>query len=465
MKKYLSIFFLSFGICLSSAQDSLKVKNNVSTDSKGTELAIDELMQPKGKIVQILVTDSTSYTPPPNIRTDTLIKTTIFTIDLSQPKTNSVTSSNKLNKLVYVNRSPVSIQIINGNPFRYDYSLNYQAVNLFFDENLVPFDKDGTSSIKDGVDLIIPKIDDGKTVDPKSIINDQITLVENIEYVTARAKVDIASFKLKNSLDIEELNDLQTKYYNTYIEYVLNRKEIIKSITKLKKTTPNQIIDNQKVIDKLFEEMIPIVNQILSAETSTYLLPIDTNGDNIDYIEVTLQRTDKTNNVSQQYIYKLWIRGGVKIDFSGGGFITSIFDNNYVLTNALDDMGMPNGKQTILKQDAGDYDFGFGATVNLSLRGGSWVKPSFNVGALFTSNQKFQLLTGLGLIVGKNERFIINFGLSMGRVSVLQDNFIADNQTQYDLGTDGNIPLVDKFEFGHFFGITYNFNKPKSQNE
>lgn len=103
--------------------------------------------------------------------------------------------------------------------------------------------------------------------------------------------------------------------------------------------------------------------------------------------------------------------------------------------------------------------------VNVSLRGGSWVRPTLNFGVLFTSNQKFQMLTGFGLILGKNERLIVHGGLSMGRVNVLKNNFVADGETSYNLGADGNIPLNEKFKFGHFFGITYNFSKHKSNKD
>ncbi|CAN0603288.1 unnamed protein product, partial [Ectocarpus sp. 12 AP-2014] len=116
----------------------------------------------------------------------------------------------------------------------------------------------------------------------------------------------------------------------------------------------------------------------------------------------------------------------------------------------------------INRNDTGDYDFGFGSMVNLSLRGGSWVRPTLNVGALFTANQKFQVLTGFGFILGKNERFIFHTGLAMGRVNVLRNTFDDKGETSYDLGTDGIIPIDEKFKFGHFFGVTYNFTKTKS---
>ena len=57
-----------------------------------------------------------------------------------------------------------------------------------------------------------------------------------------------------------------------------------------------------------------------------------------------------------------------------GRKIKNIIINSHILTEKLDWL-----------------HFGFGTMVNISLRGGSWVKPALNFGALFTSNQKFQI--------------------------------------------------------------------------
>jgi hypothetical protein len=127
-------------------------------------------------------------------------------------------------------------------------------------------------------------------------------------------------------------------------------------------------------------------------------------------------------------------------------FLTSLYDRTY-FTDASG-----SGGSVLYEEDGGAYDFGFGSMVHVSLRGGSWVRPSLDFGALFTANQKFQILAGVGFILGKNERLILNAGISMGRVSVLRDNFSADGTTVYDLGTEGTIPLVQKFDIGHFLG-------------
>ena len=86
-----------------------------------------------------------------------------------------------------------------------------------------------------------------------------------------------------------------------------------------------------------------------------------------------------------------------------------------------------------------------------------------SVGALFTANQKFQILAGGGLILGKEERIVLHGGLTMGAVTTIADGYATDGSTSYDLGTNGTVPTSNKFSFGHFFGITYNFGKVKKQ--
>jgi len=35
----------------------------------------------------------------------------------------------------------------------------------------------------------------------------------------------------------------------------------------------------------------------------------------------------------------------------------------------------------------------------------------------------------------------------------------------FDLGADGTVPTVQKFDFGHYFSFTYNLGKAKSKEE
>lgn len=216
----------------------------------------------------------------------------------------------------------------------------------------------------------------------------------------------------------------------------------------------------------IFLDIKQEIAKLFQLKHHNYQLPIDINGKNIDLVEVTVKRYDKTatNPTPDEYTYNIYVKGGLKIDISGGLFITSLFDKEYetkdvpVIVN-----GTTETQKLIYEKNRGNYDFGFGSMVNSSLRGGSWIRPSLSIGALFTANQKFQIISGLGLILGKEERIILHFGLSMGSVSEISNQFKTDGATSYNLGTSGQVPTSDKFKFGHFFGLTYNLGKTKMQ--
>jgi hypothetical protein len=70
---------------------------------------------------------------------------------------------------------------------------------------------------------------------------------------------------------------------------------------------------------------------------------------------------------------------------------------------------------------------------------------------------EIQVILGGGLIIGRQERWILSGGLSMGVVDRLAGGF--EKGQAYDLGASGQIPMVKQFKFGHFIGITYNLSK------
>ena len=271
-------------------------------------------------------------------------------------------------------------------------------------------------------------------------------------------------------IDIQKyVTEISAEDFLDHREFMSKRQEFNVFYIKLMQAIQeiaNEAGNFPEVLDS-FNNSIKSINPISSAikdeiakmyqlKLHNYLLPIDINGKNIDAVEVTVERYNKssTNPTPDKYAYNIWIKGGLKIDVSGGLFITSLMDKEYEIQGS-------GTNKLIYEKNKGNYDFGFGSTINISLRGGSWVRPALSVGALFTANQKFQILSGLGIILGKEQRIVLHGGLAMGTVARISDNYKADGSIAYDLGTSGTIPLVNKFSFGYFFGITYNFGKVK----
>ncbi len=373
------------------------------------------------------------------------LKTTVISLDLSTPNEKSVNHSGNMKRLVLPNKNLLSFKLENGNPFRYKYILNHRLVKLFSNEHFNPISIDSLRR------MIYPKMDSMQEIisDTTKVEMAQIKIKGAILNFSNEVKDYVLMISTEESIDIKKLKSNKIKFSKLYDSIL---KEILVIDLMENKKTKAQNLRQEKFI-KQMEELKPLIQKIYLAKTDNYLLPIDLNGENIDYVEVTLDVFEGENTIPEKYIYKVWISGGVKIDISGGGYITSLFDEDYYLTDNSE-----NGKKYINEKDQGKFDFGFGTMINVSLRGGSWVRPSLNVGALFTSNQKFQLLTGLGFAIGKMERILIHGGLSMGRINTLRSGYKKDRSETYDLGEAGVIPLDEKFRFGHYFGITYNFS-------
>ena len=295
--------------------------------------------------------------------------------------------------------------------------------------------------------------------DKKNIQNASLLLKQSFEDL----KIDIDKYVLEISAeDFLNQKEFKTKRDDLNKRFILALQNIegisveANNFSDLLSDFNNKVEEINSISKKIKEE----ISKMYQLKLYNYLLPVDINGKNIDVVEVTVERYDKTatNPTPDKYTYNIWVRGGVKIDISGGLFLSSLMDKEY---ETKDD----GSNKFIFEKNRGDYEFGFGSTINVSLRGGSWVRPGLSIGALFTTNQKFQLLTGLGFIIGKEERIVLHTGLSMGRISRISDNYKTDGSVSYDLGTEGTIPMTEKFAFGHFFGLTYNFGKVKKQDE
>ena len=311
-----------------------------------------------------------------------------------------------------------------------------------------------------------------KAIDAKSDAEDK-TNIQNAVLVLEQSFIDL-SIDLNNYIaviaaeDYLDAENFKVKRQEFNARYILLLQHL-QGVNSEAVTFPDMMEDFKKSMEPittLSKSINDEIKKMYQLKLDNYLLPLDSNGKNIDAIDVTVERKLKTNPnpTPDTYTYTVWVKGGLKIDVSGGLFITSLLDQEYETRDVqVTNNGTTETQKVIYEKNQGDYDFGFGSSINLSLRGGSWVRPALSVGALFTANQKFQILAGGGLILGKEERIVLHGGLTMGAVTTIADGYATDGSTPYDLGTNGTVPTSNKFSFGHFFGITYNFGKIKIQ--
>ena len=209
-------------------------------------------------------------------------------------------------------------------------------------------------------------------------------------------------------------------------------------------------------------------NMDLIEENNTveFTLPSSTNLKNIDLVRYKIDREDKITGGKQSYLYDLWVRGGLKVDFSFGIFASGLVDNEYQ-KHQYDNLGTLTDSIEVNKQNNGGYNFGFGGMVNIMPRlGASWITPGISFGVIYSSNQKLQFVSNLALHLGKTERLILHGGVAMGFVKTLdlsqhQWRTVEANaiyRVKADL-SQFSIPTIDKFTIRPVFGLSYNLSK------
>ncbi len=410
------------------------------------------------------------------------IETKVFELNLGKPSKNALTATDSSNKLVIKTNQLLSFDLKNANPYKYKYVINHRFVDLYEGQGYNPLDSIGkVVPIKNAMTQNSEKNNDsifqehnsmsefstnfikGKETaneeeDKTNIKNATKVLQKSFNDLKVNVDTYIVEISAEDFLDKNKFDSIRKNFNTSYIN-LLSASQNIGNEAENFPETSEYFSKKQKPIDSISVKIKNEISKMYQLKLYNYLLPIDINGKNIDVVEVTLERYDRSvaNPIPDKYVFNIWVKGGLKIDISGGVFLTSLMDKEY---ETKDDTG---NNKFIYSKEKGDYDFGFGSMINLSLRGGSWVRPALSIGALFTTNQKFQILTGFGLILGKEERIVLHGGLTMGAVSRISDQYKTNGEISYDLGTEGTVATNNKFSFGHFFGITYNFGKVKKQ--
>ncbi len=273
--------------------------------------------------------------------------------------------------------------------------------------------------------------------------------------------IDIIDFKLKRKSYLDKENSLN---------------EFVNNLTRKMETelTDNYIEKYNKLLNDSFKQQDPeittLIEKLYSTQLEYYLHPQEFDGKNIDAIQLIVKKTLKDNKSSEMeskpYEYNIWLKGGFKIDVSAGVFLSSLRNREYFVRTVSETVnGELKDFQVIYEKDLGSLEYGFGSVANIAFRNGHWVKPALSFGAMFTNDQKFQLIGGAGLILGKESRFVLHFGIIAGRTTSIQTSYKADGMTRYENLTSETIPTVEKLSIGKFFGVTYNLGKVKSQEE
>lgn len=221
----------------------------------------------------------------------------------------------------------------------------------------------------------------------------------------------------------------------------------------------------------------------LSLEVST--MPYQPKARNIDMINFKVERTLIGNASSTESVdYNVFLRGGVKIDFSAGLFATGIYNREYSVHEDPDktytvisdgDTTQHREKYFLLKGEGKDgngivipADFAIGTMMNVHTRFSEVISLGGSVGLSTSLRGNFQMLLGGVITLGKFQRISLHGGAAFGWYSDLKNGYKTydeDNadQTTYKY-TDSSAPMTDRFGISWFAGISYNITKPNVEN-
>lgn len=383
------------------------------------------------------------------------IKTRTIIVDLEKPKLSYDTIAEKSKWLSVKASEQLVIKLINGNPLKYTYKIGTEELSFFSEEkpdasSLIDEVKkqDQGEEFRSETTSIVAIVDKNKEV---SASIDRLNIEADALYQELRERIYLKAEDLNGRQDF--LDNIKNKIGESYD--LLNALEEYKEETNYEEVKSSLNATKEKA-EKSLED---IIQKFYSFSLDVFTLPMDVQGKNIDAVEFRLTRSDKETGKDDPdfapHPYNVWVRGGFKIDVSAGIFFTSLFDDAF---DKKDDPAITENK-IIVKKNLGEYDFAFGSSINIHSRWNSWLNMGGNLGIAFTTSQKFQVLTGMNVILGKQERIILTGGLAMGKVERLADSYLEGGS--YNLGAEGVIPTQSQFKFGHFFGITYNLSKVK----
>jgi len=279
----------------------------------------------------------------------------------------------------------------------------------------------------------------------------KINEIKNLGYIDDEELAEVAKMRsdINNNFELIQLVNAHTSVLTLYMQISdVQSKDLGNKIISLYKGLLN---------------FLKIADYICKSNTCKYTLALHTNNSNVDLIRYTVTEEDISTKKSQTYVYDIWLKGGLKIDFSAGIFATGLIDQEYEKSPVYDADTVSGKLFNIKRKDKGNIGFAFGGMVNVSPRlGTSWFVPGLSVGVAYANNQKLQFLTGVSLHMGKTERIILHFGAAMGIAQTLDNSRIVyaegSNSVRGNM-SDYNIPLVDKFTVKYHFGISYNLSK------
>jgi hypothetical protein len=380
------------------------------------------------------------------------------------------------NELKIGNNQLLSFVIKNNNPLKYELELDRKEVSFNtdhtdFDKAVAGLGPTNKETGKEIFDTYIVRI--GSNMN--TLLSEYRSKLETLESLIKEVQGYINLKSAESCIDESEVKKEALKFVERYdeafehvgAEALLGR---LNSAVKSQTLTPDEdkkyeelLVKKARLVpdgDKLFKELVV---KLLSMSTTYALLPIQVNDDGADVIEIAVKRKNLLTNVSEEYTYDFRVRGGVKIDFSAGPFLSLLKDEKFTTKDETFILTGSSGsdstvtRRIIHKQGSGDFSYMFGSLMHIYLRSGALVNGSLSLGAAVSLDQRAVLIAGGSLLLGRQQRFCINGGMAFSNVKRLAAPYSIGDAYE----ASGDVPLVEQYLSGFVFGFSYNLSKPK----
>lgn len=308
----------------------------------------------------------------------------------------------------------------------------------------------------------------------------RITLTDGLDLFNATRKLDQLSFEYPFILKPEILLSSFQKSYTTFTTSIqlysvdeTVRTHFKNDDAKLKASIIGlsyEVEVLKKKVEgydytKLFEE----VNQLLAElnNPNNYFVssdPVQANKDVINYnVKITPRKgiESLTALETRNFNVEVPIKGGVKIDFSTGLFVTSgLYDRKYSTVPTSGDT-----TKSIITEDKNNSiaQLSLGVLMHVSPKSIGYFKPGFTFGLGLNSTDlsNAQVFVGGSAMFGSNERFIVSTGVSLANVDYLKGKYSL-NEQQNNSEIDDS--LTEKaMRPGWFISFTYNLTNKKKE--
>ncbi|MBV5312140.1 MAG: hypothetical protein JZU47_02520 [Prolixibacteraceae bacterium] len=321
------------------------------------------------------------------------------------------------------------------------------------------------------------QLEEAKTIKNKLI---RITLTDGLDYKKAIDEINQLTSEYPLIFKPEKLlssfqssynsfkTSLQLYFINTAVKTHFGNDEgkLRESITPLS----TEVEDIKKKVDKfdytkLFEEINQLITE-LKNENNYFICsdPVQARKDVINYnVKISPRKgvESLTALENRNFNIEVPIKGGVKIDFSTGLFVTTnLHDRKYSKTTSTSD-----STQFIITENKNNSlaKLSLGALMHISPRWTGNFKPGFTFGLGLNSTDltNAQIFIGGSAIFGTNERFIISTGVSLANVDYLNGKYLLDTPIK---NSEIETSLTEKStRAGWFISFTYNLTNKKKE--